>query len=171
MFPLFILWLLVFRALTEHTLQDWTQEAIEELGFSDCFFVEAHVKGGPFFEIFIDSDEGVTFGKCQKISRKVEAHLDAAASVPEKYKIDVSSAGVGRPLKMRRQYIKNIGRTIAVDKEDGTKTKGELTAVNEEDIAVSYENVRKEGKKKIKETITEHIKFSEIMKSKIKARF
>lgn len=157
--------------MTELTLQDWTKEAIEELEFSDCFFVEAHVKSGPFFEVLIDSDEGVTFKKCQKISRKIEAHLDEDASVPEKYKLDVSSAGVGSPLKMKRQYIKNIGRTISVDKEDGSKTLGELKAVNEEDISVSFENVRKEGKKKIKETITENIKFSEIMKSKIKARF
>ena len=160
-----------FIALTEHTLQDWTEAAIAELAYEDCFFVEAHVKSGPFFEIFIDSDEGVTFEKCRKISRIVEAQLDETPSVPEKYKLEVSSAGVGSPLKMKRQYVKNIGRTIAVDKADGTKSKGELIEVNEEAIAITYESVRKEGKKKIKETITEHIKFSDIMKSKIKARF
>ena len=94
--------------------------------------------------------------------------------MPEKYTIDVSSAGVGTPLKSMRQYKKNIGRTINVKvKDDHKHVEGELTKVDEEVITVTYqEKVKIEGRKK-KELVTynKEIRYQDIEKTVVKISF
>ena len=89
----------------------------------------------------------------------------------EKYTLEVSSAGVGKPLKFARQYVKNIGRTIEVKKFDGDKIKGELSQANEDEIGVVFDETIKEGKKKKKVKTEVVIPMNEIKEAKIKVSF
>ncbi len=150
-------------------LEQLVQDAISELNYTDCFLVEI-VEGANKFEIFIDSDEGVTFLKCRKISRLLEEHIDANPNIPEKYTLDVSSAGVGRPLKLFRQYKNNVGRLLAVKLADGSKKEGDLLEATEEHIKLE---VLKDpnSKKKIKEKEQIIVEMNNIMESKVKVRF
>lgn len=143
--------------------------AIKELEFNDCYIVEIQISNNKF-EVFLDSDEGVTFAKCQRISRKVEAQLDEDTNIPEKYTLDVSSAGIGRPLKLIRQYIKNIDRDLEVKTKDGKILEGLLLAANEDEITLE---VLKDpnSKKKVKETEKIVVEMNQISQSKIKVRF
>ena len=101
-------------------------------------------------EVFLDSTDGVTFAKCRKISRMVEEFLDEDPQIPEKYTLDVSSAGIGRPLKLVKQYIKNIGRDIAVKTKEGEKYLGTMISADEDEIVLEVLKDPK-SKKKIKE--------------------
>jgi len=104
-------------------------------------------------------------------SRMVEAVLDEEQWLGEKYMLDVSSAGVGKPLKFTRQYVKNIGRTVEVKTHDGEKVKGVLTAANDEQIVVTYDERVKEGKKKKKITVNREISMESVKETKIKVSF
>lgn len=109
--------------------------------------------------------------KCRKVSREVEAVIDERGWWGGKYTLEVSSAGVGRPLVSRRQYPKNIGRDMVVKTEAGEKIKGTLAAVSDDGITLSYEVTEKQGKKKIKKLVDHPINWDAINEAKIKVRF
>lgn len=156
--------------MIEEKIERLIHQAISDLEYNDCFLVDLKVNNTRV-EIFLDSDESVTFEKCRKISRMIEAVLDEEQWLGEKYTLEVSSAGVGKPLKFTRQYVKNIGRTIEIKKRDGEKVKGELVAADDEKIAVKFLETIKEGKKKKKVETTVEVPRSEIKESKIKVSF
>lgn len=98
-------------------------------------------------EIYIDTDDGVTLGECQKISREMQTVLDESDLVPENYVLDVSSPGIERPLKLRRQYTKNIGRIILIELAAGTGETGRLEKVDDEGLTIRPEKKGIKGRK------------------------
>ena len=141
-----------------------------EEDFADCFVVDV-TQSASRLEVFVDSDSGMTFRKCQRISRYLEAWLDEEQPLGEKYTLNVSSPGVDRPLKFHRQYVKNIGRTLEVTTTAGEKTKGELKAVEEEAIVLTAKVRRKEGKRKVTVIEDSQIPFTDIKKAIVKISF
>ena len=131
------------------------------------------VKGpnGGKLEIFMDSDSSMTFQKCQRMSRHLEAHIDEAQWLGEKYTLEVSSPGVGNPLKLKRQYVKNIGRKLEVKQVDGGKIEGILVTVDNDTISLEGKVRRKVGKKKVTEEVTSTIAFDNIKTAKVKVSF
>lgn len=156
--------------MLEKKLEKLIDRAINKLEYEDVFLVELKVNNTKV-EVFLDSDESVTFEKCRKISRKLEAELDEHQWLGEKYTLDVSSFGVGKPLKMTRQYLKNIGRDIEIKTGEKEKFKGELIDVDEEKVTIRFEETIKEGNKKKKVDTTLEILRSEIKEAKIKVSF
>ncbi len=99
-------------------------------------------RGTRVVEVFIDSDTGITTELCASISRDLGTQLDANDIIPGRYRLEVSSPGLDRPLKLYRQYLKNIGRTLKVKYTiDGTTViaTGKLKAVTEQSIVVEDE--------------------------------
>ena len=155
--------------MLEKKIEKLINQAINELEYEDCFLVDLKVNNTKV-EIYLDSDSSITFEKCRKVSRIIEAVLDEKQWFGEKYTLNVSSAGVGMPLTMTRQYLKNIGRDIEI-KTETEKHKGELTAATDESVTITFEETIKEGKKKKKIETTLEIPRSEIKESKIKVSF
>ncbi|MEM1328837.1 MAG: hypothetical protein AAGI23_22965 [Bacteroidota bacterium] len=154
----------------EDRIAKLVEAKFQEEEWDDCFLVDIEVKGNNRVEIYIDSDEALTLRKCQKVSRHVEAVLDEELWLGEKYTIEVSSPGVSRPLKLKRQYAKNIGRKIEIKLTEG-KEEGKLVAVEEDQIMIEKRVKRKEGKKKINELVTIPIAFDQIEQTKVKISF
>lgn len=156
--------------MDDSKIRKLTEEGLDTLGYDDCFITELKISGSKV-EIYLDSDEGISYEKCGRLSRNIEAVIDEEGWWGGKYTLEVSSAGIGRPLVSRRQYPKNIGRQLKVKTTDGEKLSGELVAVNDEGITISYEVVTKEGKKKIKSIKQHPIAWEEIGEAKIKVTF
>ncbi len=136
----------------------------------DCFVVDVN-QSATKVDVFVDCDSGMTFAKCQRISRYLEGYLDEEQPLGEKYTLNVSSPGVDRPLKFHRQYVKNKGRTLEVTTTEGEKYKGELVTVTELGIVLSGKVRRKEGKRKVTVIEETPISFSDIKKSIVKISF
>ena len=66
-------------------------------------------------------------------TRAVSDALDADDVVPGHYTLEVSSPGVSRPLTLRRHYVRALGRTVALVRDDGSRLVGRLTAVEGDD--------------------------------------
>jgi len=111
------------------------QERFKEADLSDCFIVEIELNNSKL-EVYIDTDDGVKFWQCQKLSRAIEAYLDESLALGEKYTIEVSSPGTSRPLKFKRQYPRNVGRKVEIKLKDRTKIKGKLIEVNDDSLTV-----------------------------------
>jgi len=140
----------------------------EHLTGTDKFLVEFSVS--PFNQIivFIDGDNGVTITDCIALSRKIESNLDRET---EDFELDVSSAGLDLGLRVNRQYIKNIGRTVDVKLNDNTKLCGILKAVDDKNITLELLPSKK--KKKTDEIIdlNKIIDFKDIKETKVVITF
>jgi len=144
------------------------EDRFKETDLEHCFIVDVSIKGsrkGSKIEVFIDGDIGVKFQDCQKLSRSIEAYLDESQIVGEKYTLNVSSPGIGRPLKFKRQYPQNVGRDIEVTKTDRKLVTGELLNVLDDKIFVKTLATKK------KDAEEHSIKFEEIISSKILISF
>ena len=136
---------------------------------NNCFLVDTKINGKKI-EVFVDKDGGISFDICHRLSRHLEAIFDADLPFGDDYILEVSSPGVGSPLKLPRQYRNNIGRQIEV-KIGEEKLKGTLKEADDEHCTVTVENTVKEnGKKKI-EIIDHKIKYVDIIEAKIKISF
>lgn len=159
--------------VVEEKIRDLLLEKYKEEGFEDCFTVEIKYNtANKKLQVFVDSDSGMTFAKCQQLSRYLESFIDGEDWLGEKYVLEVSSPGVDRPLTLPRQYRKNIGRRMEIDtKADDKKKKGILTRADEQGICLSFEQTRKQGKKKIKEQVELEIPYEQITKAIVKISF
>ena len=139
--------------MIEEKITKLLEDKFKEAEFSDCFLIEINLLPSNKLEIFIDSDTGITFEKCRRISRYLEQFIDAEGWLGEKYILEVSSPGIKRPLKLKRQYPKNVGRKVEVHLKAGPLEKGKLIKVEENNITLE-ESIRvKVGKKKKTEII------------------
>lgn len=139
--------------------------------FADCFTVEIELKSGNRLSVFADSDSGMSFEKCQKLSRYLEGFLDANNWLGDQYVLEVSSPGVSRPLKFVRQYVRNIGRNVVVTLLDKSQQTGVLKAVGDQHITLAQVVVEKEGKKKKEVPVETPILFENIEKTIVKIAF
>ena len=120
----------------------------EFLENSNKFLVEVIMYSGNRILVFIDSDTSVTIEDCQALSRQIEKRLDRTN---EDFDLTISSAGIDRPLKLHRQYVKNKGRKITVTTHSGTTIKGILVKTEESDIEIEPPVIKqKKGKEEQK---------------------
>ena len=139
--------------------------------FNDCFTVDIELRPGNKLNVFADSDSGMSFEKCQKLSRYLEQFLDTNGWLGDKYVLEVSSPGIGRPLKFLRQYRNNIGRKLLVTLLDKTQQEGTLSAAEESHLTLKQTVIEREGKKKKEVEIETAIPFGNIEKAIVKLPF
>lgn len=137
--------------------QRLTRTVEEALEGTDLFLVDVDVTPDNRITVEIDSSEGVDIDTCVELSRKIEAAFDRDA---EDYELEVGSAGLTSPLKVKGQFDKNIGHEVEVMmREGGKKLCGVLRSVSDDmsEITITVSRkVRPEGKKKpvmVEETI------------------
>ncbi len=157
--------------VTERIAQLLDEKYATDEAFADCFTVEIDLKPGNKLYVFADSDSGMTFEKCQKLSRFLEEHLDTNGWLGETYLLEVSSPGVTRPLQFARQYPRNIGRTLNVTLKDKTLQTGVLTAADETQIVLRQEVIEMDGKKKKKVQVETPLLLENIDKALVKLAF
>lgn len=103
-----------------------TRTVEEAIANTDAFLVEVRVSPSNEIVVEIDSPTGVDIDACAAITRKIESVFDRDI---EDYELEVGSAGLTAPFKVRGQYLKNIGNEVEVLTRDGRKVKGVLKEV------------------------------------------
>lgn len=99
--------------------------------------------------ITLDGDNGVNLQDCIDVSRAVENNLDREE---QDFSLEVASAGVSTPLKLVRQYRKNIGRTLKVRTTTET-IEAKLEDVTDENVTLSWTGREPKKIGKGKETV------------------
>lgn len=132
------------------------------------FLVEVRIKPTNNIKVFIDADEGINLSLLIQYNRKLYSIIEETALYPDgNFSLEVSSPGLDEPLKMHRQYKKNIGRFVDVLLNNSGKKEGKLIEATEDGIIIEYEK----GKGKKKEVLQETILFTDIKHTKIQVKF
>lgn len=120
-------------------------------------------------KIILDGDRGVTLKDCVTVSRKIERAMEEEGM---DLSLEVSSAGVAAPLKLARQYKKNLGRKLEVSTA-GNRVEGTLTSATDDAITLEWKSREPKpiGKGKITVQKQMEIAISDIEEAKVKVTF
>lgn len=132
------------------------------------FCVSISIKPTNNIKVFVDGDEGIKIERCVSYNRRLYKLIEEAAIYPEgDFSLEVSSPGIEEPLKLHRQYLKNIGRIIEVQLLDGTIKEGLLETVTNNDVTIIFSEGK--GKKAVTEQLV--IPFVHIKSTTVQIKF
>lgn len=103
-----------------------------------------YVKEGKdwFLRVYIDKDGGITIDECGLVSTELSEKLDEADIIEGQYFLEVSSPGVERPLKKKKDFMTHIGKNVLVtlyEPIDGAKEyEGILTQFADDIVTIDY---------------------------------
>jgi ribosome maturation factor RimP len=150
----------------ENRVKELIEEKISDR--PELFLVEIRMLPNNKLIIHVDGDEGISIQDCAAISRHVGFHLEEENVIVQAYNLEVSSPGVGEPLKLKRQYYKNVGRLLSVKLADGNLKEGKLLSVTDSEITIE-ESIKEKGKKAaLAETV---LSFDNIVETKVLISF
>lgn len=128
----------------EQTTERLMEPIVKELGF-ELVDVEYVKEGGTWYlRAYIDKPGGIAVDDCEAVSRGFSDILDEKDYIEDSYVFEVSSPGLGRPLKKEKDFARSIGmeveirtyRAIAHQKE----FVGLLKAYDENTVTIVYED-------------------------------
>ncbi len=132
------------------------------------FLVEIRIKPTNNIKVFLDGDQGVGIDELVRYNRQLYRSIEESALFPEgDFSLEVSSAGLDEPLKLPRQYVKNVGRYVEVLRLDGVRIEGKLTAAMDEALTIEEEK----GKGRKKETVVHQVPMADIKATRIQVKF
>lgn len=145
-------------------------------------FVESQLNDTPYFltdlkvsdsndiTVEIDSMTPGDIEECVRLTKAIENEFDRDK---EDYQLEVGTAGLTSPIKVRKQYDKYLGKDLEVLTSDGRKLHGMLKAAGDSDITLSIlQKVKKEGQKKpVTESVDTVIPYSLIKKAVYDLKF
>ena len=126
-------------------------ELVNEKLTDDQFLVDVTVSPSNVIDIMVDSDTGISINQIVEISRFVESNLDREM---EDFELSVFSAGLSEPLKLLRQYKKNIDTEVDVLLTSGLKLTGKLLKADDQGIDLEVTTKEKSEGSKKKELVT-----------------
>ncbi|NML36269.1 ribosome maturation factor [Chitinophaga sp. G-6-1-13] len=122
----------------------------------DNFLVDIRIKPTNNVKLFIDGDKGIPVDKLVSFNRKLYALLETSELFPDNdFSLEVSSPGLDEPLKLHRQYLKNIGRKVEVTLLDGAVKEGTLLTVTDDSITIEETIGKKKETKQTELTLNE----------------
>ncbi len=133
------------------------------------FLIDFSVSPDNKIIVVIDGDKGVKVEDCINISRAIEHNLDREE---EDFALEVTSAGAASPLRLPRQFEKNIGRKLQVDTTDQS-IEANLTGTTENGIVLEWKTREPKpiGKGKVTVRKKKEIAFSDIKEAKVVLKF
>lgn len=107
--------------------------------------VEYVKEGGNFYlRAYIDKEGGITIDDCETISRSLSDWLDKEDMIQDSYIMEVSSPGLGRPLKKEKDFARSIGKEVEVKLykplEKSKEYAGVLKAYDKESVTLQMED-------------------------------
>jgi ribosome maturation factor RimP len=147
------------------------------LADNDLYVVDITIKPSKVMQkitILLDKDEGITIDECASVSRRLAAALESEEIIEGSYNLEVSSPGLDQPLRLARQYKKNLGRDLKISLSNGEIINGKLTVAEDDHIIILPPPVKKKKAPKDAPEIadpTVRIELSDISKALIQVSF
>lgn len=121
-------------------LEQLFEPVLRELGIE---LVELALAGNPrkrMLRVYVDRPAGVSIGQCAALSRSLADVLDTQDPIDGAYTLEVSSPGLTRPLKTRRDFERSIGKRVKLVLSDGTVRIGDLASASGQDLVLTEQD-------------------------------
>ncbi len=87
---------------------------VEKMGF-ELVDVEYVNEGGNYYlRAYVDKEGGITINDCEAVSRAFNEKLDEEDFIEGAYTMEISSPGLGRPLKKEKDYVRSMGKELEI---------------------------------------------------------
>jgi ribosome maturation factor RimP len=146
-------------------LADTLKLAAEQYAESNgLFVVSVDISKDNDVDVVIDADSrDVTLDDCVGMTEFIQERVSRDE---EDYSLTIGSAGLTSPFKVLRQWKKAVGTEIQLTRKSGERVNATLLSADEEGVDISFQR-KAEGKgAKAKETVTEHLLYSDIKTAK-----
>ena len=156
--------------MTTDTILQQIEQMVDEVLAPEPQYFRVLVKIKPTnnVKVFLEGDNGISIEKCVQFNRSLYKKLEESGLLPaDDFSLEVSSPGVDEPLKLHRQYNRNVGRIVEVVFNDGSKKAGKLLQVADADIII--ENTEGKGKKAVTQQLV--IPFNNIKTTTVQIQF
>ena len=136
--------MLTRREDIEKRTEELVRPIVEEQGF-ELVDVEYVKEGGTMYlRAYIDKPGGIAVNDCETVSRALSDLLDKEDYIADSYILEVSSPGLGRPLKKEKDFKRSVGKAVeirlyrAVDRKK--EFEGILTAYDDQSVTIEQED-------------------------------
>lgn len=153
--------------IDKSTLQSFVEDQLKD---TEYFLTDLKVSPSNEITVEIDSLTPGDIEECVRLTKAIEEAFDRDV---EDYELEVGTAGLTSPLKVKRQYEKYLGQDLEVLTADGRKLHGMLRKVDDNGIILSIEQkVKKEDSKKpVLETLDLDLPFPNIKRAVYDLKF
>ena len=128
----------------EEKTEKLLEPIVSELGF-ELVDVEYVKEGGTWYlRAYIDKPGGITVDDCETVSRRFSDILDEKDYIEDSYVFEVSSPGLGRPLKKEKDFARSLGEEVEIrtyrpiDRQKDFI--GILKSYDEDTVTITYED-------------------------------
>ena len=128
----------------EARVEAWITPVLEQHQFELVDVEYVREVGVWYLRCYIDKEGGITVDDCEVISRLLGEWLDKEDFIEDSYILEVSSPGLGRPLKKEKDFARSIGKDVeirlykAIDKQK--KFTGTLTSYDADSVTLTMED-------------------------------
>jgi ribosome maturation factor RimP len=153
--------------MNQAALKDIVDEALA-LNES-LYLIELSISVNNKVQVVVDGDNGVSLSETMRISRAINDNFDREV---EDFSLEVSTPDIAHPLKVKRQYIKNLNRILKVKTEE-EELEGTLVTADEDKIVLQWKarEPKPVGKGKVTVDKTVTLEYTEIKEAKVKILF
>ena len=100
--------------------------------------------GNWYLRVYVDKEGGIAVDDCEVVSRALSDKLDVDDFIEDSYILEVSSPGLGRPLKKEKDFIRSIGKEVDIHLYKSIEKQKEFTGVlksySKDDIVLQIED-------------------------------
>ena len=128
----------------EQQTETLLEPIVTELGF-ELVDVEYVKEGGTWYlRAYIDKPGGIAVDDCEAVSRRFSDILDEKDYIADSYVFEVSSPGLGRPLKKEKDFVRNMGKDVEIRTyrafDRCKEFVGTLKAYDKDSVTITDEN-------------------------------
>ena len=121
-------------------IKDLVLPILEDRGVD---LIDIELKGGSgsqLLRFIVDIEGGITLDQCVELSREISDLLDTQDLIAGRYRLEVSSPGLDRPLKTERDFKRNLGRKVRInylsDQNEHQTVIGVIELVKDNQVAI-----------------------------------
>ncbi|MBU87163.1 MAG: ribosome assembly cofactor RimP [Flavobacteriaceae bacterium] len=148
----------------EEKFRDILSEVLKN--YKSIFLIDLTFNANNDVKVFLDGDNGVTLKDCASINSEIKKNLDQDEI---NYSIEIGSCGIDYPLKLVRQFKKNISRKIEITDFDDRKYSGVLAKVSNSSFEINWKErqPKKTGKGKVTVDLSKNFNYGEYKKAQV----
>jgi len=97
-----------------------------------------------YLRVYIDKEGGIAVDDCEAVSRQLGEILDKDDFIDDAYILEVSSPGLGRPLKKEKDFVRSLGEEVEVRTYRAIDRQKEFTGIlkeyDKESVTLEFED-------------------------------